>query len=198
MCKAIQLLSIAGISLGLTLAGCTNEDHDDATTPAVDADTGDDGRDGTDRADHPQTDTDHPTASPLPDSGARSDAHAGDSHTLGTVTIAGATLDVSMTGAIAPKADMHFDIVQTSGPTLATLRLWIGEEAAIGSLKSKSDAHDKHFHAHVKAPNTLSMDSRLWLEAQDASGTRQRASLPLNDPSPSTKGPDMAGHPPFG
>jgi len=180
MFKATRVFVIISVSLGLSLTGCQSEPTEPAPPAAVETD-----RDHSDHdhADHSHTErgnTDHPIAGPLPESGPSSDAHSGESHHLGTVTIAGATLDISMTGNIAPKVQMHFDIVQTAGPTLSTIRLWIGDESALGSLKAKSDAHDNHFHAHVEAPDILAMDSKLWVEARDAAGAVQRTSLPLS------------------
>jgi hypothetical protein len=180
MFEATRVLVITGVSLCLGLTGCQSEPNEPA--PPAAAETDGDHSDH-DHADHSHTDrgdTDHPAASPLPEAGPSSDAHSGESHHLGTVTIAGATLDISMIGAIAPKVQMHFDVVQTAGPTLSTIRLWIGDESAVGSLKVKSDANDNHFHAHVEAPDMLAMDSKLWIEARDAAGAVQRTSLPLS------------------
>jgi hypothetical protein len=204
MFDATQLLTIASVSLCLSLAGCHNDDHDHAT-PAADADTdhgdhdhadhgdhdhadhgdhdhgdADHGEhDHADHGDHDHGDADHPTAGPLPDSGATADPHTGPSRSLGEVTIAGATLEVSLAGAIVPNSEAHLSVHQTAGPPLSTLRLWIGDEAATGSVKTKSDGHDGHFHAHVETPPTIAADAQLWLEAQNASGKRVRIALPL-------------------
>ena len=107
------------------------------------------------------------------------DAHDGVSRSLGTVELAGATLEISVSGDIAPNSELHVDVIQTAGPTLDAIRLWVGDKSGVGSLKSKADAHDRHFHGHVEAPLTLSMDSALWIEAQDATGERSLSSVPL-------------------
>jgi hypothetical protein len=101
------------------------------------------------------------------------------SRSLGTVELAGATLEISVSGDIAPNSELHVDVIQTAGPTLDAIRLWVGEKSGVGSLKSKADAHDRHFHGHVEAPLTLSMDSALWIEAQDAAGERSLSSVSL-------------------
>ena len=182
MFEVTRLFMIAGISLCLSLVGCHNDDHDHAP-PATDAGTnhdhGDHDHGDHDHGDHDHSDHDHLNAGPLPDSGPHTDAHAEDWLSLGTVTIAGATLDVSRGGVVAPNTEMHISIVQTAGPTLHTLRLWIGDEAATGSLKAKSDAHEGHFHAHVETPEQLAKGAELWLEAQRDGGIRERSSLPL-------------------
>jgi hypothetical protein len=108
-------------------------------------------------------------------------AHGGVSRSLGSIEIAGATLEISASGDIAPNAELHVDVNQTAGPPLAAIRLWIGEESGVGSLKSKADANDGHFHGHVEAPLTLSMDSALWVEAEDADGKRSSSSVSLRE-----------------
>lgn len=183
-----RLLTIAGIGFCLSLPGCDHDDHDRVPPVAHAGTDHGDHNDHSDHADHSHAEGDHPIDAPLPDSGPLADGHGGASHALGTITVAGAVLRVSMTGDIAPSTVMHFDIVQTAGPTRSTLRLWIGNEAATGSLKTKSKAHGGHFHAHVEAPETLTTDTALWLEANTASGDRERASVPLNEA--------ILGHPP--
>ena len=106
--------------------------------------------------------------------------HAGERHALGSITLAGGTFTVAMTGDIAPSTELHFDITQTAGPSVETLRLWIGDQSAKGSLKSKATAHNNYFHAHVESPVTLAMDSAFWMEAKNASGEREQASVALN------------------
>lgn len=191
-----RLFTVASVSLCLCLVGCNTESND-PVPPASDTDHSDH-----DHADHASHDHDqvgheqdhaghdqadqsgpghdeHPAAGPLPSSNANPNPHAGEHHALGTFTIAGGTFTVAMTGNIAPITELHFDIVQTAGPTIDTLRLWIGDESATGSLKSKTTAHDNHFHAHVETPVTLSMDTALWIEADSTSGDRQRTSVSL-------------------
>lgn len=172
-----RLFTVASVSLCLCLVGCNTESNDPAP-PASDTDHSD--HDHADQADQSGPGHDeHPAGEPLPSSNADPNPHAGEHHALGTFTIAGGTFTVAMTGNIAPITELHFDIVQTAGPTIDTLRLWIGDESATGSLKSKTTAHDNHFHAHVETPVTLSMDTALWIEADSTSGDRQRTSVSL-------------------
>ncbi len=114
------------------------------------------------------------------------DDHADDDHAhdaeprpLGAITIAGVTLDVTITGDLAPGAELHFEAARTSRPAPAALRVWIGAESAAGSTKIKADAHDDHYHAHLPAPAQITPETTLWLEIQSASGERTAASMPL-------------------
>ena len=178
-----RLIAITGIVGCLSLAACNTEPNDAAPPTPSDSDYA--GHDHGDHAEHTEhthgdaSDTDHHNAGPLPDSNAQTDPHAGERHSLGTLTVAGGTFTVSMTGDITPSTELHFDITQTIGPPINTLRLWIGDKSATGSLKSKSTSNDGHFHAHVEAPITLSMDTALWIEATTASGDRDLASIEL-------------------
>ena len=66
------------------------------------------------------------------------------------------------------------------GEKPAAVRLWIGNESGDGALKTKADAHDDHYHAHVEAPTTLADDIAMWVEVEDANGERSKASIPLD------------------
>mgnify|MGYP006439672225 FL=1 len=167
-----RLIAIAGVACCLSLAAC-NTDTDEATPPTPSGPS----YVGYDQGD--ASNTDQSNAGPLPDSNAQADPHPGERHSLGTVTVAGGTFAVSMTGEITPSTELHFDITQTFGPPINTLRLWIGDKSATGSLKSKSTSDDGHFHAHVEAHITLSMDSALWIEANTSSGDREAATIKL-------------------
>jgi len=167
MLDPTRLFTVTGVSLCLSLGAC-NTDSNDPATPAAGTDHG------------AANDSDYATTGPLPDSNSQTDPHAGERHALGSITLAGGTFTVAMTGDIAPSTELHFDITQTAGPTVETLRLWIGDQSAKGSLKSKATAHNNYFHAHVESPVTLAMDSAFWMEAKNASGEREQASVALN------------------
>lgn len=73
---------------------------------------------------------------------------------------------------------MHLDLEVESGPIPAAVRFWIGDEAGMGALKSKADAHDNHFHGQTESPSTMDGAS-LWIEIETASGERQTAAVSL-------------------
>ncbi len=159
-------LLIAGLALPLTLAGCGRSEADHA---------GGGGHEGHDHADaahgHSDGDSDgHDTE--------HEEHDHGDSASLGPIEVGGATLEISMSGTVHPGEEVHLDIVQTAGSKPVALRFWIGEETGAGSLKSKADTHDSHFHGHVEAPSSLEGAS-LWIEVEGPDGQRESASVPL-------------------
>lgn len=105
--------------------------------------------------------------------------HEGEEHHLGTIMVGGAELEVTMIGEAEPNAEVHIDIVQTGGERPAAVRLWIGDSTGRGSLKSKADGHDNHFHGHTEAPAEITAETELWIEVETASGDRAGRSLPL-------------------
>lgn len=110
--------------------------------------------------------------------GEHDDHTHGDMRSLGSVTIAGITLAVSVSGNIAPSSVMHLDLEVESGPIPAAVRFWIGDEAGMGALKSKADAHDNHFHGQTESPSTMDGAS-LWIEIESVNGNRTVGSMPL-------------------
>ena len=163
-----RLSAISALVACFGVLGCgeqPKEAADETVTPAV--------------AGHDHGDSSH-SHSQIQE-GPQNDAHSGGFRLLGSVEIAGATLEISVSGDIAPNSELHVDVIQTAGPTLDAIRLWVGEKSGVGSLKSKADAHGRHFHGHVEAPLTLSMDSALWIEAQDADGERSSSSVSLRE-----------------
>ncbi|MBT8484480.1 MAG: hypothetical protein KJO43_02805 [Phycisphaerae bacterium] len=173
MLQFTRILALIGIASALTLAGC---DRNPASSGGgnAGAHSPDDGHDH----DHEHEAGDHDDAHP-----GDADEPGGHDHGaergLGSVTIGGATLEVTISGAIEPNGEVHADIVQTGGATPAVVRLWIGEESGAGSLKSKADGHDNHFHGHAEVPSQIPAAAALWIEVESASGERTSASLPL-------------------
>ncbi|MCA9300533.1 MAG: hypothetical protein KDA28_15790 [Phycisphaerales bacterium] len=105
--------------------------------------------------------------------------HHGGARSLGTATIGETVLEVSFGGDVTPGAEGHVDIEQTAGAAPAAVRVWIGLEDGVGSRKSKADGSDGHFHGHVQAPTTIPEGAALWIEVEQADGTRGTTSLPL-------------------
>ena len=165
----MKMTIISAVASTLALSGCGNG----SSTPETPAHTDDDGHDhqaaGHEDHDHANEDDEH----------ADHDDHDhGEEVSLGTIEIVGTVLDVSISGQVAPGEEVHIDLVHTAGPLPAAVRLWIGDEAATGSLKSKADGHDNHFHGHAEAPASL-QNAALWIEVESASGNRTARSLPL-------------------
>ena len=162
-----RLIAVSSLAscLALALPGCSESE-----SPNPASHTADDGHDhdheGHDHgpgehAEHDHDDHDH-----------------GETRSLGTMDVEGTVLDVSMSGDLEPNAEIHVDLVHTGGPAPAAIRLWIGDEAGTGALKSKADGHDDHFHGQADAPGDIT-GAALWIEVEAANGTRTSASVPL-------------------
>lgn len=164
--KIITVSSLA-FTVALALPGCgesSNPTQSDNHSP-------DDGHDHAEggHEDHDQAEGEH-------------DEHEDDDHgemtSLGTVSIAGTTLTVSISSNIDPFSEVHVDIEVESGAIPTAVRLWVGDEAGTGALKSKADGHGNHFHGQTEAPASLT-DASLWVEVESASGERFLESMPL-------------------
>lgn len=106
-------------------------------------------------------------------------AHDGETHELGSVTVAGVTLEVSITGDIEPGAELHVGLKPSGGASPGTIRLWVGEESGAGSLKAKADAHGDHLDGHVEVPDELAPGAKLWLQVESSSGDSETKGLNL-------------------
>jgi len=177
----------------LLLAGCggggDDETSGDPTTPATraaedhdDADHDHEGEDHDhDGEDHDGEDHDGE------DHDGEDHGHAGDDHDHdhgdavadGTLTIGGSTFEVTVSGELEPRAEMHVDVILTGGADPAAVRLWIGPESAEGARKTRVDL-DEHgeAHVHVDAPRSLD-GAALWLEVEDEAGERTTGSMTL-------------------
>lgn len=188
MLQLTRILALFGVVTTVGLTGCSDK------TPAASngnaAHSADDGHDH----DHEAGDNDHVQPGDTDDheghdhgAGDDDQAHAGDAgghdhgseHDLGSVTIGRSTLKVVVSGAVEPNGEVHVDIVQTAGPTPAAVRLWIGKQSGTGSLKTKADGHDTHFHGHAEVPSPVPGDAALWIEVETASGEKVAGSLRL-------------------
>lgn len=107
------------------------------------------------------------------------DEHDGEVHDLGTATAAGSTLSVTVTGDAEPGSELHVELEPSGGADPAGLRLWVGLESAVGSLKAKANSHGEHFDAHVEVPASLAEGAKLWLQVEAASGETETTSLKL-------------------
>ncbi len=183
MLQFSRLLTLLSLIAFLTLTGCNGDSADSGSSGNTEHAAGDghdhdhDGDDhdheGEDHDDHDHGDHDDH------DHDDHDDHDHGDAHELGSVTIDGAEFKVSISGEIEPNAETHIDLVQTGGPKPAAVRLWIGIESGSGSLKSKADGHDNHFHGHAEVPAQIPANAALWIEVESASGNRTARSVAL-------------------
>ena len=97
----------------------------------------------------------------------------GNSEHVETISIAGSTFRVSVKGSIAPNAEIDVSIVQTSGTPTGAIRVWVGDESGIGSMKIRVHSHGARSHARPKAPATLPENCALWIEVQRTDGTSE-------------------------
>jgi hypothetical protein len=167
----VLAVSVAALTMSLSLPGCGDSAPPPPASPRAAAHGHDHARDGhSGHEGHDHAAGEH----------EEHDGHDhGEMHPLGTVTIAGTTLAVSVSGDIRPSSEVHLDLEVQSGPVPAAVRFWIGDEAATGSLKAKAESHDNHFHGETEAPADLK-DARLWLEIETDKGTRDLGSIALD------------------
>ncbi|HIO53252.1 MAG TPA: hypothetical protein EYN32_06385 [Phycisphaerales bacterium] len=94
-----------------------------------------------------------------------------------TITLAGITLEVTVQGTIAPNAMLDVSILQTAGGHASAIRLWVGDESGVGSIKTKTHSHGAASHAHVQAPAKLPVGSAVWVEVQTPSGEKESGKI---------------------
>ncbi len=120
---------------------------------------------------------------------AKHDAgHGGPVIDLGTATIGGFSAKVTRDqGDIVAGKDAPIDVTVTPAAgtqtKVAAVRFWIGIEDGSGSVKAKSEienpAEPNRWHTHAEIPDPLPPGSKLWVEVEDDSGTRNVASFDL-------------------
>ncbi len=113
------------------------------------------------------------------DSGADEHQHSGETHELSSVTAAGTTLDVTFTGNVEPGSEVHVELELSGGPVPGSVRLWIGLESGVGSLKAKADDHGGHYDAHVEVPIELAANAKLWIQVESSSGQAEARGVEL-------------------
>ncbi|MAY73623.1 MAG: hypothetical protein CMJ31_02670 [Phycisphaerae bacterium] len=168
---SVVVLGIAAaVSVGLVLSGCgeagstTGADHGDH-----------DHAHGADGHDH-----DHDDGGQEHVSGGGVDTHGHEeTREVGTVEIGGSTLRVAVGGALIAGGEAQVDVTVGGGETPTALRLWIGDRAATGTIKTKADGGGGGFHAHVEVPSNVDGMAVLWVEVEQADGERLAESLPI-------------------
>lgn len=159
MLRRLTTLTLAlFVAATLGVVGCTSEhdhDHDHGTEGHEHDDEG--GDDGDGGGEH------------------------GTGHSLGTLTIGGTELAVVQLGALAAGQESAFEFEIASGPAPAAIRTWVGTEDGRGAMKALAEAEgDVHAHAHIELPAELSPTHRLWVEVEDAAGSKTTGSVELH------------------
>ena len=135
-----------------------------------------------------------PSPTPMLD-GAHEDGDAGEAATndhaadmeahgavdLGSVKVAGATLELDAPGPPTAGETVTINAHLEEGTLPETLRVWYGLESGVGSMKAKADIHDDHFHVDVEIPADAMENPMLWIEAQDAAGAKEVCSVAYPD-----------------
>jgi hypothetical protein len=106
------------------------------------------------------------------------DEHGGEVEVLGSMTAAGAILTVSA-GHLEAGAEVDVEVGHSSGDVPAGIRVWVGLESGVGSLKAKAHTHGDDFHALVEVPENLVPDARLWLQVESANGESETQGLAI-------------------
>ena len=96
-----------------------------------------------------------------------------------SLTIAGVTLNIAAQGNFAPGADYHIEIALVSGTQGAVVRLWIGEEDGVGSLKTKAGSHGDHYHGHALVPIKINSKTALWVDVTGVDGQTGKGRIAL-------------------
>lgn len=97
---------------------------------------------------------------------------------LGTATIGAWTVTVS--GEIKAGAEAHLDIKRSGNTAKASaVRFWVGEQDGKGAMKGKADGAGPEYHAHVDVPNPIPAGAKLWIEIEDAKGTKSLGGIAI-------------------
>ncbi len=105
----------------------------------------------------------------------------GEAHALGGAKIGSLSVEVTQFGEISSGAEVAFEITITAGTDPASIRAWVGAMNGMGSTKGRADKEgEKSYHAHVECPMVIAADHSLWLEVENAAGTKERASVQLH------------------
>lgn len=123
------------------------------------------------------------TTKPPVNAGAATVDHGhGDERPLGDLTVGTHTFQVVQLGKVEPGKEGMFDLVFPAGkPVPGIVRVWIGTESGVGSMKAKLGKEgDRAMHGHVLVPKPLPDGAKVWIEIEDGSSAA-RGSLPWQD-----------------
>ncbi len=157
--KLLITSCIAGVFL---ITGCGSESN--PQSPSAHSEN-----DGHDHSGHEDHHHDH---------GAHDDH--GSNNNLGSITIAGSSFTVSYSGQVRANESLQLEIQHTAGPIPSTIRTWIGKESSVGSIKSKANGSDGHYHADTELPAEYTTEDLLWIEIETPDGQRIADSITLN------------------
>lgn len=149
--------------------------HADGTTHAAHAPETPAAESGTHTHADGTTHAAHAPETPAAKAGGHS--HGGEVTSLGRKMVEGIDVAAKLEGAVVGGQDAVALIDVT--PAVATVRLWIGDEMEMGSMRSKAEGGPASFHGHVPVPPTLADDAQLWVEVQDAEGKRVSVAFDL-------------------
>ncbi|PKO20032.1 hypothetical protein CVU37_00745 [candidate division BRC1 bacterium HGW-BRC1-1] len=112
---------------------------------------------------------------------AATGGHAhGDAKDLGTTTIASLKVNVSQMGDVAAGGHGVFEITPAAGQTdPKAVRVWVGAENGVGSVKAKAAKAGDAYDAHVEVPKALTPESSLWVEVEPATGKKEKVGFTL-------------------
>lgn len=158
MHNTTKSLALSSISFALLLSGCGNEDDTKVNAPQP----------------SPQLVT------PEVEIPKQGDTQSPSAQATNSVTVAGITLEVTVRGALWPNAEFDIHLIQTGGSRVTAIRLWVGDESGVGSVKTRVHSHGASYHATAQAPSTLPEECALWIEVQNASGERETTFIALN------------------
>jgi membrane-bound lytic murein transglycosylase B len=93
------------------------------------------------------------TPAPTPSATPEHGRSYGNQPTISTsLSLASVTLNIVGQGTLKPMSQYRLNIALVAGTPGAIVRLWIGEESGIGSVKSKANGHVDHYHASAIVP----------------------------------------------
>jgi len=97
-----------------------------------------------------------------------------------SISIAGITLHINAQGKLVPNAKYRIEMALVSGEQSATVRIWIGDESGVGSMKMKAGGHGDHYHVpDIAVPKEVNSKTALWIEVQSASGEKELGKIAL-------------------
>ena len=106
------------------------------------------------------------------------DDHHGDPHPLGKLIVEGYQFEVVQFGESQPGKEIAVELTLTEGAEPTSIRTWVGTNTGVGARKAKAEKEEGgHYHAHVELPPAILPNHALWIEVQEASGKRVKASL---------------------
>jgi len=120
--------------------------------------------------------TKQPTKKPLVDTSSEQ-SNESTNETSSSVTIGGIPFRVRVIGTIAPNAALDVSIAQAGGTRPVAIRVWVGDESGVGSIKTKTHSHGSTYHAHATAPATIPADCAIWIEVQTPSGAKESGKI---------------------